>query len=244
MSDPKKKRTDEAGVKNTKPLRFASGDVHTDKRIDEAYRAAVADPLATDLRRWFEEGSGLEPRGPGWAKYKLDPPATMHAWHCGAKPAIASFDDFVKYIGSGEGIRILGPGIYFATSERSARAYCKYAQRPVLYEAEIDTVDFYDSVSGRPARVLERLRAALAEVGLEPGRNAPSDFDYGRHDIGVLVWKLGRAAALQLLLKHRVRGALDWVHTFWEIAVFDPSTITVISAVEQPGVQQNRRTSR
>lgn len=168
-------------------------------------------------------------------RFQSDPPARMHAWHCGAKPAIASFNDFVKYVGSGEGLIILGPGIYFASDERAARRYCKYAPRPTLYEAEIDTSDYYDSVSGRPGRVHERLAAALAEVGLKPGLNAPSSFDYGRHDIGVLVWKLGRAAALQLLLKHRVRGALDLVHDFWEIAVFDPSTITVLSAVEQHG---------
>jgi hypothetical protein len=156
----------------------------------------------------------------------------VRAWHCGAKPAIASFTDFVKYIGSGEGIRILGPGIYFASREDAARRYCKYAKRPTLYEAEIDTTDFYDSVSGRPSHVRQRLQNALAEVGLKAGGDPPSSFDYGRHDIGVLVWKLGRAAALQLLLKHGVRGALDWVHTFWEIAVFDPSTISVLSAVE------------
>lgn len=175
-------------------------------------------------------------------RYSQDPPRRMHAWHCGAKPQIASFNDFVRYIKSGEGAILLGPGIYFATKEQVARRYCKYARTPTLYEAEIDTSDYYNSVSGRPATVRTRLHDALAEVGLKPGGNPPSSFDYGRHDIGVLAWKLGRAGALQLLLKHGVRGAVDLVHDFWEIAVFDPSTITVLSATSV--VNKNKRTSR
>lgn len=166
-------------------------------------------------------------------------PTRLRAWHCGSKPRGASFDDFVRHLRTGEGINYLGPGIYFASSERSARAYCRYAGKPTLYEVEIDTRDYYDSASGEPQYMQRRLVAAMAEAGLPLDKQAPDTFRYGRHAIGLLNHRLGAEKALRLLLKHGIRGTLDWVHDFWEIAVFDPSTISVVNITEAPAVQRN-----
>lgn len=176
-----------------------------------------------------------------------DPPTSMQAWHCGAKPEHASFDDFLKHLGSGEGMGILGPGIYFATSEVLARHYCKYSRgrKAVLYEATIDTTDYYLTIGGTPKRVRDRLFAALEEVGLDSTEPSQSSLTYGRGLIGLLNWKLGKKAAVQLLVKHRVRGALELLPSgIWEIAVFDPSTITVTSSEAQEAVTSNRRASK
>jgi hypothetical protein len=170
------------------------------------------------------------------------------AYHCGSKPPSESFDDFRKHLRRGEGMGYLGPGIYFATSYDAAKGYCKYAKVPFLYKVKIDVSDFYDPVRNRTPQVLPRLRAAVEEAGFKYSdyRESYDAFTYGRGWIGYLNDKLGTRGTLELLLKHGVRGQMEWVHTFWELAVFDPSVIRVIEWEEAPGspVRNPRRTSK
>jgi hypothetical protein len=170
------------------------------------------------------------------------------AYHCGSKPPSESFDDFRKHLRSGEGMGYLGPGIYFATSYDAARSYCKYAKEPTFYKVKVDVSDFYDPIRATTPHVQARLRAAVEEAGFKYSdyRESYDAFTYGRGWIGYLNDKLGTRSTLELLLKHGVRGQLDWVHTFWELAVYDPSTITVVDWEEPPRspAQNPRRTSK
>lgn len=171
----------------------------------------------------------------------VPPGASQIAYHCGSKPPSQNFYDFRKYLRSGEGMGILGPGIYFASNYDVAKRYCRHVKKPFLYKVEINATDFYDYGFNRNPHVLQRLQAAVKEAGFNYSDHLETgdSLRYGRGWIGYLNKKLGTDRALDLLLKHGVRGQIEWIHWFWELAVFDPRVIRVISWERGPAAQPN-----
>jgi hypothetical protein len=161
-------------------------------------------------------------------------PRKIIAWHCGGKPRGEPFSSFKRHVGTGEGMGILGPGLYFINSEEAALGYCRYAKKPVLYSVEIDTDGFYDSVwgydtiHGSPS-LLGKILDAEAERLQE--RAAGVDvYRHGRNQIGVIYRALGQSAAIERLVQLGVRGAFEHLPDgSFELAVFDPSAISPIS---------------
>lgn len=158
-------------------------------------------------------------------------PKSVRAWHCGSVPDDRAFTDYLQHLRRGEGMGILGPGIYFITDEGGARVYCKYAAEPRLYEAVIDTSAFYDSVWGEPRELQERVRQAALDVGVRnPDGDVLQSLRWGRHTIGLMHKHAGAARTVESLIRHGVRGAIERLgvdngRDVWELAVFDPSTI-------------------
>lgn len=154
----------------------------------------------------------------------------MTAYHCGSK-----FENFsTDFSGTGEGNRLLGPGIYFATEEQIALLYSKYAKGDAyLYEAEIDTTNFYcfGYLWNRNAAQSEIVAKRIDEIGEKLGIDTQRQVGFyamekGRPPIGNLVHKLGWQKALQVLVQNNVQGAMENIAAGgMEMTVFDPSII-------------------
>jgi hypothetical protein len=166
----------------------------------------------------------------------------LTAYHCGS-----SFDKFsTLYTGTGEGMSVLGPGIYFVTSEHIAKMYCKYAKSKMagFYKAEIDTTNFYcfGSSWNRNAEqskvVGERVDQIARELGYKDGweiSRTASSLTYGNAPIGGIVKKLGKIKALELFKERNIQGGLEYIQTgIVELAVYDPSVIYLKDKQELP----------
>jgi hypothetical protein len=153
----------------------------------------------------------------------------LTAYHCGAK-----FEKFsTDFSGTGEGMRVLGPGIYFATHENIALLYKKYAKEPYIYEAEIDTTNFYcfGSFWNRNAAQSKIVHDRVEKIGSDLGIDLQKQVGFyanqkGNPPIGNIVHKLGWQKALAVLVENKVQGAAEMIgEGAIELSVYDPSTI-------------------
>lgn len=76
---------------------------------------------------------------------------SMEVYHVGRKLIEGNFN--FSYIGSGEGLGALGPGVYFTNDLEIAKRYAKYSRRPYLYKAIISTDKLYNPVTGEPSNL-------------------------------------------------------------------------------------------
>lgn len=139
----------------------------------------------------------------------------------------------LKYSGHGEGYRILGPGIYFATHEGIAARYTKYATKaPSMYTVQIDTTDFYQSSQYPTPANIESMEAIAKELGFPSADDVPRSYNSltdGRGFIGDVVKQVGHKKAQQLLIKHGIKGAVEHLDAdIWEICVFDLRVVHII----------------
>ena len=167
-----------------------------------------------------------------WLKLNESLGMKMLAFHCGS-----NFDKFsIDHSGSGEGMRVLGPGIYFVTDENIAKMYGKYSKESTytLYEAEIDTTNFYCYGHSwhRNANQSQQILDRIDEIAIEHGyKNAvsirgASDSNMGKPPIGGIVKILGWKNALNSLISKGVQGALEFIQPgTTEMTVFDTSVI-------------------
>lgn len=146
----------------------------------------------------------------------------------------------LKFSGHGEGYRILGPGIYFATEEGIAARYTKYAtQAPTMYTVTIDTTDFYQSRVVPTEANKASMAAIAAELGFPDRESMPRNHNSlrnGRGFIGDVVAIIGHKKAQEVLIKHGMKGAVEMLDTdSWEICVFD---LRVVKIVDRKPLQQ------
>lgn len=176
-----------------------------------------------------------------WLELNESIAMVMPAFHCGSNFTQFSTD----HSGSGEGMRVLGPGIYFVTDEKLARMYCKYSQTPTsgLYEAEIDTTNFYcyghswHRNANQSKLVSDRIDEIAKTHGFESATaiRGISDGKMGKPPIGGIVKLLGWQEALKVLVSNGVQGALEFIQPgVVEMAVFDTSVIKMINKKELP----------
>jgi hypothetical protein len=145
----------------------------------------------------------------------------MIAYHCGGDIKDGTFS--LDYFNTGEnfGKPPLGPGIYFATNPILAKEYCKYVGVPAFYKVEINAT--YDELINNrhgPER--------LWEIERELARKYPGRKYQLPHE--TLLERFGAKRASEILTEAGIKGA--WAQlpgtNGIEIAVFDPSIITVL----------------
>ncbi len=160
------------------------------------------------------------------------------AYHGGSKLHGDQFN--LDNIGSGEGIGVLGPGVYFTDSERLGKIYLKYARGPAyLYTVELDISDFYNPSRGTPERFREPIIALIDEVKAsgKARLNYRGDiagvslFEHGTHPIGELVKTFGRQEGREKLTLVGVKGLIEILPGGQlELCAFDMSTIKIVKA--------------
>ena len=158
------------------------------------------------------------------------------AFHCGASN-IKTFS--LKFVGLGEGLSALGPGMYFNSSRVLAERYCKYVSNPTMYEVSLDTSGFYDSTYGMPLHLrkgLSTLVDSLVESGkleMSPGGNirGVSPLTHGPGYIGAVFKALGAKEGRVALIKIGITGALEKLPSgAIEYAVYDEDQILIQGA--------------
>jgi hypothetical protein len=139
----------------------------------------------------------------------------------------------VKHLGSGEGMCYLGPGTYFSTNEKTARAYEKYRKDATLYECKIDCSKVYDPFAGQPEHyrgILEKmLKETLEELKINKAPYADS-FSYGTLEIGQIHKLLGKDKAIEKFKKYGLSGFAQRLdYDCVEICIFDYSAVQIVN---------------
>lgn len=157
----------------------------------------------------------------------------VKAFHCGRDIGDSKFS--VDYFGSGEGMAILGPGIYFATSQGIAEMYAKYHAAPCLYSVEIDTSNFYECTTGKPERIRDALSGIIKKLEEELGYKVYgknfNSLRFGRGDIGDICKAVGKQKCNQILVENGIDGAIEKCPNFIELCVFNIECIQSINKV-------------
>jgi len=141
--------------------------------------------------------------------------ASLTAYHCGHDRNAFSLD----YIGEGEGMQILGPGIYFATNPHTAIRYCKYATEPVLFEVILNTENLYGTAlsfrldMANNQRLDRQFNKIASKLGYESVDKMPtaSTLRQGRYPMGQIVMEAGNRKAIDLFLEHGIDGAYEFL---------------------------------
>lgn len=135
----------------------------------------------------------------------------------------------LNFLGSGEGILYLGPGVYFSTNKETARLYCKYAKPASLYTVRLDSSGLYDPTFGEPYELREKLLALLDETEAKHGRLPSADsFKFGKGTIGILAKFFGKEQFWQKMREIGISGTYEKLPNSYEIAVFDPSIVEIV----------------
>lgn len=155
-------------------------------------------------------------------------PAILEVYHCGAV-----FDEFsINFVGRGEGLAALGPGIYFSDCPGISRLYCKYANRSQLYQAELNTTGIYNNRTGQPERLTQELSKIITELGYDINKffDMPmGDLKTGMGTIGTVFKILGKDKGWQKLISHGITGASEKLPSgCWEIVCWDMRAIKSI----------------
>lgn len=147
----------------------------------------------------------------------------------------------LKFSGSGEGYRILGPGAYFITSKNLAKSYTKYASTETasVYTVEIDVDNFYNFMLRPTPRMKETMEKIAEYLGFTYD-TMPRNYDSlknGRGFIGEVVKHVGHKKAQEIFKKFGLNGALESIDygngkISWEIAVFDLSKVKIVDREE------------
>jgi len=87
---------------------------------------------------------------------------SMEVYHVGSKLYGGNFD--FSYLGTGEGMGALGPGIYFSDNKNLAKLYAKYHKRPYLYKAIIQADKLLNMVTGEPRHLSDKVNQIRAQL--------------------------------------------------------------------------------
>lgn len=150
------------------------------------------------------------------------------AYHCGKPNREADFD--FKYLGSGEGNTILGPGLYFSTNKSIAELYCKYKEGSILYVAEFPMSNIYNPTTGEPRNLRDSIISIVSDIERETGRDpyrGVVSLKHGKGSIGAIVKHYGPEKARDVMVQAGIFGAVEQLHNSLEIALFDLSQATI-----------------
>jgi hypothetical protein len=135
----------------------------------------------------------------------------IQAFHCGRDIGDGKFS--IDYLGSGEGMAILGPGIYFITSQSIAEVYSKHHDVPFLYSVMIDKANFYEGNTGKPEHCRDSLFKIIDDLELKLGRKVKNknheSLTYGRGGIGDINKAVGGKECNRLLVENGIDGAIE-----------------------------------
>ena len=140
----------------------------------------------------------------------------------------------MDFSGSGEGYRMLGPGMYFITSEFMAQTYAKkYAKRnPTVYTCKLRMDNIYNNRNVPSPQMEQSMNNIARELGYQTFTEVPRQYDElknGRGFIGSVVKLVGHTKARALFVKHGINGAAENLDTdIWEICIFNPSCIQIV----------------
>lgn len=161
------------------------------------------------------------------------PSGVIIAYHGGS-----GFDGHFKlnFSGSGEGYRLLGPGMYFITNKYMANNYGKkYGHRDhSVYTVELNVRNFYNNRVAKTSALTAAFDGIAKELGLETGDdisyNPQRALHSGRGQIGSVVEKVGHKKAQELFIKHGVDGAMENIdEDIWEFCVFNLDMVRIIN---------------
>ena len=162
---------------------------------------------------------------------------SIEAYHVGKKLDEGKFN--FAYIGSGEGMGALGPGIYFTDNIDLAKLYGKYSKRPYLYKAIISADKLYNPVRGEPKHLRDTIQKIEAEVLKD--RKYPSYLDlFSRQENSFRVRDTELNEERRNLLKeHGIGGFyVELPSGALEICIFDLSIISLVESVPLLGTQE------
>lgn len=147
----------------------------------------------------------------------------IRAFHCG-RDVGTGFD--IKFARSGEGMNVLGPGIYFCNLRSAAERYAKYHREPVLYECDIDISNYYEPRAGKPQHLLQSLKEICADLNIEDMN--PNGLTYGQGYIGKINAFLGSSKANAILIDSGICGAFEHIgDELLELCAFDLKTVNI-----------------
>jgi len=161
---------------------------------------------------------------------------TITAYH-GGNTFEGNFD--LKFSGSGEGYRILGPGTYFISNKNFAKKYLKYASTDTasIYTVKLNVDNFYNFRVKPTPKMQETMEKIAKDIGFTV-KTLPRDqnsLKNGRGFIGQVVNHVGHRKALELFQQFGLNGALESIDytsekmgIIWEIAVFDLSKVQIL----------------
>jgi hypothetical protein len=161
---------------------------------------------------------------------------TITAYH-GGNTFDSHFD--LKFSGSGEGYRILGPGAYFITNKNTAKRYIKYASTDTasIYTVEIDVDNFYNFRLKPTPKMKETMEKIAEYMGftLETLPRNHNSLKNGHGFIGQVVNHAGHRTALKVFQKFGLNGAVESIDytaekmgIMWEIAVFNLDKVKIV----------------
>ena len=135
-----------------------------------------------------------------------------------------------RFLGQGEGLAILGPGLYVSTNAHEAKKFFKHSRSEVLTEGNVDITNFLEVSKKIPEHLKEPLRKAAKAAGVEVGKDGfPSSERYsqlndGRWPIGPIVKKVGKDSARKILVDVGIDGMREEIIPGeFELAIFNPS---------------------
>lgn len=161
------------------------------------------------------------------------PSGVITAYHGGS-----GFDGHfnLNFSGSGEGYRILGPGMYFITNKYMANTYGKkYGQRDnSVYTVELNVRNFYNNRAVPSDAVVAAFEGIAKELGLASAEEITyypqNALRSGRGRIGKVVEMAGHKKAQELFIKHGLDGAMENIDDdIWELCVFNLDMVRIIN---------------
>jgi hypothetical protein len=155
---------------------------------------------------------------------------TVTAYH-GGTGFPGGFD--LKFSGSGEGYRILGPGMYFITNKYMAAKYCQHAiSNPTVYTVQLNVTNYYNNSLVPSKTMLASMDAIAVEMGYASSADVPysnNSLTNGRGYIGSVVQKVGHAKGLALFQKHGIDGAMEHIDgDIWELSCFNLGACKIV----------------
>jgi len=186
--------------------------------------------------------------------YRQNPdelPPLVIAYNCG-RPWKGDKPD-MSFVGTGEGAGVLGAGVYFATDEDVADNYLKFGG--AKHKVTIDTRGLLDvrgttqESQAANAALREVLEDAIVEKNAErrvrrtdAGTiwhiSGHSPLQHGKGYAGYIFMLLGPDEGRRRIIESGVTGMYEKLPDGYEIAVYDPSIVTLIERTV-PGHQRN-----
>lgn len=161
---------------------------------------------------------------------------SIEVYHVGSKLDEGKFN--FSYLGTGEGMGALGPGIYFTDNINIAKLYSKYSKRPYLYKATIPADKLYNPVSGEPEHLRDTFQKIIAETLKD--RKYPSYLDLFSRQDSYRVRDTELNEERRNLLKENGIGGfyVQLPSGALEICIFDLSMISIMEKIPLLGSQE------
>lgn len=171
----------------------------------------------------------------------------IQAFHCGRDIGDGKFS--IDHLGSGEGMAILGPGIYFITRQSTAEKYSRHHDVPFLYSVTIDATNFYEDNTGNPEHCRESLFKIIDDLELKLGRKVKNknheSLTYGRGSIGDINKAVGHKECNRLLIENGIDGAIEKLPGGdIELCVFNTSCIKSVEKIQFSRPPESRISQR